>query len=112
METENVKEIIEMLTVSGGDNVIIEDMPETELQTVSGNDSIESVPTNVYVINMMQEQPETEIQEQVSEPVYTLFDKPLEDYTVSEGLLLILVVVAVLRVIWDAVKWAFSWFGE
>ncbi len=41
-------------------------------------------------------------------PQYTLFDKPLEEYTVSEGLLLILVVLAVGKFVWCVIKEAFK----
>lgn len=42
---------------------------------------------------------------------YTLFDKPLDEYTVSEGLLLILVIIAVGAVVWTAVKEGFRWLS-
>lgn len=42
---------------------------------------------------------------------YTLFNKPLEEYTVSEGLLLILVLVAVAVVVDDIVGRAFRWLS-
>lgn len=44
-------------------------------------------------------------------PQYTLFDKPLEDYTVSEGLLLILVVLLVGKYVWSAIKEGFKWLS-
>lgn len=40
---------------------------------------------------------------------YTLWDKPLEEYTVSEGLLLMLVVIALIALVWSAVKGGFKW---
>lgn len=40
---------------------------------------------------------------------YTLWDKPLEDYTVSEGLLLLLVLIALVALVWAAVKGGFKW---
>ncbi len=42
---------------------------------------------------------------------YTLFDKPLDEYTVSEGLLLILVIIAIIAVVWTAVKEGFKWLS-
>lgn len=46
-----------------------------------------------------------------SGPQYTLFNKPLENYTVSEGLLLILVVLAVGKFVYVAIKEAFKWWS-
>ena len=40
---------------------------------------------------------------------YTLWDKPLENYTVTEGLLLILVVIAVAVLVWQTIKGGFKW---
>lgn len=45
------------------------------------------------------------------DPQYTLFDKPLSDYTVSEGLLLILVVLLVCKVVWFVIKEGFKWLN-
>lgn len=42
---------------------------------------------------------------------YTLWDKPLDEYTVSEGLLLILVIIAVGAVVWTAIKEGFRWLS-
>lgn len=44
-------------------------------------------------------------------PQYTLFDKPLTEYTVSEGLLLILVVIAVCKFVWSGIKEGFKWWS-
>lgn len=79
----DVEEIIEMLTVSSGDSI----------ESVSCNGDFGNVPANIYVINMLQdEEPVSEVN--VSEEVsYTLWDKPLDEYSVSEGLLLIIALV-------------------
>lgn len=44
-------------------------------------------------------------------PQYTLFDKPLEEYTVSEGLLLILVLLVVCKFVWSVIKEGFKWWS-
>ena len=95
-------EIIEILTVSGSDNVEYE---PTTLETVSGNG--ESAPTNYYIINMLQ----NETAETQEETAYTLFNKPLDEYTVSEGLLAIIAALAVIVVIYHIVKGGFSWLS-
>ncbi len=63
--------------------------------SVSGGDAI-------YIINAAPPDQEEEI-------VYTLWDKPLEEYTVSEGLLLLLVIIALAALIWTAIKGGFKW---
>lgn len=40
---------------------------------------------------------------------YTLWDKPLENYSVTEGLLLILVVIAIAVLVWQMIKGGFKW---
>lgn len=64
--------------------------------SVSGGDTI-------YIINAALPS------EQEAEIVYTLWDKPLEEYTVSEGLLLLLVIIALAALIWTAIKGGFKW---
>lgn len=59
---------------------------EINIYTVSGNDA-----------------------EAAQEEQYTLWDKPLTEYTVSEGLLLLLVVIALIALVWSAVKGGFKW---
>ncbi len=44
-------------------------------------------------------------------PQYTLFNKPLDDYTVSEGLLLILVLLIAGKYAWLVIKEGFKWFS-
>lgn len=70
-------------SVSGGDAAYY----EINIYTVSGNDG------------------EAALQEEQ----YTLWDKPLTEYTVSEGLLLLLVVTALVSLVWSAVKGGFKW---
>lgn len=42
---------------------------------------------------------------------YTLFDKPLDEYTVSEGLLLILVLLLVGKFVWSVIEEGFRWLS-
>ena len=44
-------------------------------------------------------------------PEYTLFDKPLDEYTVSEGLLLILAFLAICEAVFALVKEGFKWLS-
>ena len=44
-------------------------------------------------------------------PEYTLFDKPLSDYSVSEGLLLILVLLLVGKFAWSVIREGFRWLS-
>ncbi|MDE5759246.1 MAG: hypothetical protein K2H85_11620 [Allobaculum sp.] len=46
-----------------------------------------------------------------ADPQYTLFDKPLEEYTVSEGLLLILVVFVIGKYAWNVIKEGFKFWS-
>lgn len=83
----------EWISVSSGDAL--------PFSSVSGGDA----PAAYYEINMYMLPvlpPETET-------LYTLWDKPLEEYTVSEGLLLLLVVIALVALIWSAVRGGFKW---
>lgn len=66
--------------------------------SVSGGDNITLYQIDVYTVSGSDQ----ELQ-------YTLFNKPLDEYTVSEGLLLILVIIAVGAVVWTAVKEGFRW---
>ena len=93
------KDIEEILSVSSGDALTVSG------NSVSGNDS---APTNIYIFGMPQEESFTETIEEIT---YTLFDKPLQKYSVSEGLLLILVTLAVIAFIWKVAKGGFSWLG-
>lgn len=46
-----------------------------------------------------------------TDPQYMLFDKPLEEYTVSEGLLLILVLLFVGKFVWSVIEEGFRWLS-
>lgn len=81
----NYEELIETLSVSSGDAL-----------SVSGNDN---ALTNVYIFNLPQEEQET-----ATETAYTIFNKPLEEYTVSEGLLVIIAILAIVCVVYNFVK--------
>ncbi len=96
-----------LLSVSGGDNVFSR-MTDQAL-SVSGNGSI---PPNIYIIPLSQAA-DTDITDgSVSaETVYTIWDKPLEEYSVSEGLLLIIAALATVAFIWGIVKGGFSWLN-
>lgn len=45
------------------------------------------------------------------DPQYTLFDKPLDDYSVTEGLLLILVLLIAGKYVWLVIKEGFKWMS-
>lgn len=88
-------------TVSGGD------LPGME--SVSGGDA-SGGGINYYQVNLytLPEDPVLEVSES-QEIQYTLWDKPLEEYTVTEGLLLILVLIAVAVLAWSMIKGGFKW---
>ncbi len=112
-----------LLSVSGGDNVfsrmtdqaLVPAGPDGAL-SVSGGDGLSagngSMPPNIYIIPLSQAA-DTDITDgSVSaETVYTIWDKPLEKYSVSEGLLLIIAVLAAVAFIWCIVKGGFSWLN-
>lgn len=91
IDYENLEQI---LSVSAGDNA-----------SVSGNDN---VPANIYIVGIPQDSAADQTEQEIS---YTLFNKPLEEYTVSEGLLLIIVTLAVIAFIYHMVKGGLSWLG-
>lgn len=118
MENTNINNLINMFSVSSDDNVeidpgtFLDDNGNAELKTVSGNDVFESTPTNVYIINTLQEDTEKDLETTVEqEETYTLFNKPLEQYSPTEGFLLILTVLCVIVFIYHIVKGGFSWLS-
>ncbi len=95
-------DILEMLSVSSGDNV-------ESLESVSGNDFPENTSANIYVISLIREE-EKEAIPVVSEEVnYNLWNKPLEEYSVSEGLLLIAVVGLIMAFVYCFIKGGFAY---
>lgn len=97
-----------MDSVSGGDS------PALPPSMVSGGDNMtggDYYQINLYTLPAPDGQEETAVQEEVvqEETQYTLWDKPLEEYTVSEGLLLILVVIAVAVLAWKIIGGGFKW---
>ena len=103
-----------LLSVSGGDNVFSR-MTDQAL-SVSGGDGLSagngSMPPNIYIIPLSQAADTDITDSSVSaETVYTIWDKPLEEYAVSEGLLLIIAVLATVAFIWGIVKGGFSWLN-
>ena len=80
------------------------------MDTVSGGDSVSGGDNmaggDYYQINLYT-LPAPGGQEETTQ--YTLWDKPLEKYTVSEGLLLILVVIAVAVLAWKMIGGGFKW---
>lgn len=72
--------------------------------SVSGGDAGTFYEINVYMLPESTSEPELE-----TEIEYTLWDKPLEEYTVSEGLLLLLVVIALIALIWAAIRGGAKW---
>lgn len=103
-----------LFSVSSGDNagsgMITDDtiIPEgmEEVLSVSGGDNT----SNIYIIALPPDADADVPAETFSaETFYTIWDKPLEEYSVSEGLLLILVALAVAAFIWSMVKGGFIW---
>lgn len=90
MDIENVEVETIIDSVSSGDVI--------PLSSVSGGDAA------TYIINFY-ELPET-TEETV---IYTIWNKPLEEYTVTESLVLILVTVSLIILIWTIVKGGFKW---
>lgn len=93
------QEILELLdgewisgSVSSGDAPL--------LSSVSGGDAIRYYQINLYAY------PEGEVQEEIKEDLWT---KPLDDYSVSEGLLLFLDVMILAALVWIIVKGGFKW---
>lgn len=78
-------------SVSSGDALL--------LSSVSGGDAIRYYQINLYAV------PE-EVQEELKEDIWT---KSLDDYTVSEGLLLFLDVMILAVLVWIIVKGGFKW---
>lgn len=93
-------------------NEIIEELLESEqlqsvssgdalpLSSVSGSDAV-TYYINLYTLPEPTQEPET--------MVYTIWDKPLEEYTVTESLLLFLVIIALVVFVWAAIKGGFKW---
>lgn len=108
---DDYEDVAGLLSVSGGDNAgsgMITDysfLPEGigEILSVSSGDSA----SNIYIITLPQDA-DTDVS---TEMEYTIWDKPLEEYSVSEGLLLIIVTLAVVAFIWGMVKGGVSWLG-
>lgn len=69
-------------SVSSGDNITVN---YQVIYTVSGSDA--------------------------ADPQYTLFNKPLDEYTVSEGLLLIIVVLVLGKFVWNVIKEGFKFWS-
>lgn len=119
----NYAGLAEILSVSGGNNVdsgittgqtlFSEDIEK--ILSVSGGDNMfageESIYSNIYIISLPQETLSDNAEESLEEVVYTLWDKPLKEYSISEGLLLIIVALAVAAFIWTVVKGGFSWLS-
>lgn len=78
-------------SVSSGDALL--------LSSVSGGDVVRYYQINLYAV------PE-EVQEELKEDLWT---KSLDDYTVSEGLLLFLDVMILVVLVWIIVKGGFKW---
>lgn len=86
-------------SVSSGDVVL-------SSSSVSGGDAYYEI--NVYMLPEPTLEPIPEPAE-IEEVVYTIWDKPLEDYTVTEGFLCLLVLIALVVLVWCAVKGGFKW---
>lgn len=75
------------------------------METVSSGDAAGSI---FYQVNLYAA-PEDDVLQETQQEDYTLWDKPLEDYTVTEGLLLVLVLLAVVVLVWQMIKGGFKW---
>lgn len=114
-------DLAELLSVSGSDNASSRMTDQTlvpagpdEVLSVSGGDGLfagsGSMPPNIYIISLPQAADTDITDDSVStETIYTIWDKPLEEYSVSEGLLLIIAALAAVAFIWGIVKGGFSW---
>ena len=96
------------------DNFLIDEwIPDILPASVSGGDagklpsvaSVSSGDVTLYQIEVYT------VSGSDQELQYTLFDKPLDEYTVSEGLLLILVIIAIGAVVCAVVKEGFKWLS-
>ncbi len=119
----NYAGLARILSVSGGNNadsgittgqtLLSEDIEE--ILSVSGGDNMPAgdgnIQPNIYIISLPQETLSDAAGESLEEVVYTLWDKPLEEYSVSEGLLLIIATLAVAAFIWTVLKGGFSWLS-
>lgn len=109
----NYDALADLLSVSGGDHAAsgIISIPEEigEILSVSGGDNISAedgiTQSNIYILTLPQDV-NTDVSAEVT---YTIWDKPLDEYSVSEGLLLIIVTLAAFAFIWGMVKGGFSW---
>lgn len=75
---------------------------ESFLDTVSSGDAVSSSSVSggdAYYINVYM-LPEPTQEPEVEEVVYTVWDKPLENYTVTESLLLVIVLIALVVLVW------------
>lgn len=84
------------------------DMPGIE--SVSAGDFGNGI--NYYQVNLytLPGDPAGDILDSESQEIqYTLWDKPLEDYSVSDGLLLILVLIAWVLLVLKLVEGGFKW---
>lgn len=111
MTKEELKELLievfkldeEPESVSGND-ILLEPVPESVSgndaleESVSGNSSVSSntVSGNDYMPIL------TDMYAEMQQP--TIWDKPLEDYTVTEGLLLLMFIILLVKLIGSLIK--------
>lgn len=89
------------------DDIIVDLLPES----VSSGDAVISSVSCGDNINVYYQVEVYTVSSPDAGPQYTLFDKPLEEYTVSEGLLLILVLLVVCKFVWSVIKEGFKWWS-
>ncbi|MDE5758295.1 MAG: hypothetical protein K2H85_06745 [Allobaculum sp.] len=80
-------------------------------ESVSSGDAVSSVSSGDNINVYYQVEVYTVSGSDAADPQYTLFDKPLEEYTVSEGLLLILVVFVIGKFAWNVIKEGFKFWS-
>lgn len=80
-------------------------------ESVSSGDAVSSVSNGDSIVNVYYQIEVHTVSGSDAGPQYTLFNKPLEEYTVSEGLLLIVVVLLLGKYVWCVIKEGFKWLS-
>ncbi|MDE7223501.1 MAG: hypothetical protein K2O34_06940 [Acetatifactor sp.] len=111
MSKKSLSDFKQLLTQEGTfRDFLLSNVKMENIFSVSSGDG--NMQPNIYVISLLQDAG-TDVSADAfsAEEAYTVWNKPLEEYSVSEGLLLIIVTLAVVAFIWGVVKGGFSWLG-
>lgn len=93
-EEENKQEI----ESSVSDNKIVSvSNSSDEVNSISGNETIPINVNNIYLMSEEKEETESIVE-------YTIFDKPFEEYSVSEGFLFLIFLFTMITFIWGLFK--------